>query len=118
MSSSDGNTITGNTMEYNDHGIWFMASHNNEISQNIITYNSFMGIVTHDSENNIITNNIITNNNEFGLYLLESCYNKITENRVNENRYIGIELYFYCNHNTISKLFMTACKCKKQNKMI
>jgi len=84
-SSSNYNTLTNNTMNSNyDCGIYMDSSSNNTLSTNTVNSND-RGIYLSDSDNNIITCNWMQNNTVRGFYLWESTGNDISYNNIIEN---------------------------------
>ncbi|HIH96012.1 MAG TPA: hypothetical protein HA348_00730, partial [Thermoplasmata archaeon] len=124
---SNNNTITGNTVTYNNGwGVQFFSSgnnviasnnlsnnyggfylypssNNNTITGNTVSNNTNDGIViSSSSNNNIITGNNIISNNDIGIYLIDSSNNNtVTGNNISNNGY-GIGLTYSNNDNTIT----------------
>ena len=118
---SDNNTITGNNVYNNNHGIHLISSSNNTITGNTVS-NNWDGFELHNSNNNTITGNSVSNgydgfeleksnnntitgnnvsNNWDGFELERSNNNTITGNNVSNNRYTAINLVV-SNNNTIT----------------
>ena len=79
---SSNNTITGNNVCYNKHGIRLLRSCNNTITGNTVCNNDYKGIVLAFScNNNTITGNTVCNNSRYGIVLfISSNNNTITSN--------------------------------------
>jgi len=104
VSSSNNNTITGNTCYNNSSdGIYLYSSSNNTITCNTCYNNYIHGIRLYSSSNNnTITGNTCNNNNSCGICLyLSSNNNTITGNTYNNNNN-GIYLSLSSNNNTIT----------------
>ena len=100
-SSSNCNTVYGNNITNNEHGILLEWSSNNTIFGNSIT-NNRLGIRLYESSNNTINGNSITNNNDgIRLRWYSNC-NTIFGNSITNNNDDGIEFWWYCNYNYIS----------------
>jgi len=101
-SSSNNNTITGNTCNNNDYGIYLSSSSNNTVTGNTCNNNNNGGIYLYSSSSdNTVTGNTCNNNN-YGIYLSSSSSdNTVTGNTCNNNNY-GIYLYSSSNNNTIT----------------
>jgi len=98
-SSSNNNTVTGNTCNNNDSGIRLYSSNNNTVTGNACNNNNYSGIDLSSSSDNTITGNTCNNNNN-GIYLYSSSNNNTaTGNTCNNNDY-GICLYSSSNNNT------------------
>ena len=110
-SFSSNNTITGNTIIYNNRGIWLSGSSNNTITGNTITNNTWYGIMLwYSSNNNNITGNSITHNTYDGIYLYYgSGSNTVTGNTITNNSN-GIYLY-YGSGNTVTGNSITHNNC-------
>jgi parallel beta-helix repeat protein len=73
----------------------------NNISGNIVTYNTITGISLHGSSNNSISENTVSYNDEYGIRLTEpSNDNNITKNTLNSKKGIMIS---HCADNLISE---------------
>ena len=84
-SSSDNNTVTGNTCNNNNSGIYLDGSDNNTVTGNTCNNNTY-GIRLFSSSNNTITGNTCNNNSDYGIYLYSSSSNNtITGNTCNNN---------------------------------
>ena len=101
LSSSNNNTITGNTCNNNYHGIHLSSSSNNTITGNTCNNNDYYSIALFNSSNNIVTGNTCNNNN-FGIYLYFSSNNTVTGNTCNNNDYYGIYPSSSSNNNTVT----------------
>ena len=84
LTSSNNNTVIGNTCNNNRNGIYFQTSSNNTITGNTCNNNRDYGIYFQTSSNNTITGNTCNNNN-YGIYLYSSNNNTITGNTCNNN---------------------------------
>lgn len=82
------------------------ASSNNSIYGNNIT-NNLHGIMLYYSSNNSISGNNITTKNGFGIFLHHSAHNSIYGNNIANNLH-GIELDFSSDHNSITRNNITA----------
>ncbi|GAG98417.1 unnamed protein product, partial [marine sediment metagenome] len=89
-SSSNNNTITGNTASNNYYGIYLRSSSNNTVTGNNAS-NNFCGIFLESSSNNMVTGNTANSNNYTGIHLDSSSNNTITGNNASNNDY-GIYL--------------------------
>ena len=79
------NTITGNDISDNGHGIHMCGSSNNTITGNRVHDNEY-GIYLQQSSNNTITCNVVRHNSEYGFYLTSgSTKNTISYNNIIEN---------------------------------
>jgi parallel beta-helix repeat protein len=87
ISVKDSNNSTLSENEIVSGGIYFEASSNNSISDNLIS--SGTGIRLDNSLYNIISHNQIFNHTEYGIYLQNSSYNTINQNKMD---YFGITL--------------------------
>ena len=98
---SSNNTVSGNTITNNYHGIELSGPSNyNSVSGNTIT-NSYYGIELSGSSNNSMSGNTITNN-YYGIALwYSSNHNSMTGNNITSNDY-GIVLWYSSNHNSVS----------------
>ncbi len=101
------NTIRGNLLTGNDHGIWLFYSSNNTVSGNNITANEQCGVVLHSyCTNNTVSGNNITANRD-GVYLYTSSNNTVCDNNITGNE-IGIliasdfDTPAYSHNNTVS----------------
>jgi len=102
-SSSDNNTITGNTAQGNtQYGIRVDTSSNNTITGNTCRGNGYSGISLSSSSNNTITGNTAQGNTYYGIYLVASLNNTITGNTVQGNTFTGIYLNGASNNNTVT----------------
>jgi parallel beta-helix repeat protein len=94
----DGNKATY-TASYN-YGIYLSSSSNNNTVTGNTCNNNYNGIYLSSSSNNTITGNTCNNNNSYGIYLSSSSNNTITGNTCNNNNY-GIFLYSSSNNNIV-----------------
>jgi parallel beta-helix repeat protein len=98
---SNDTTISGNTIIYNNYGIYLQDAFFNTIDGNTITDNND-GIHLFGASNNTITGNTITDN-ENGVYLQASSDdNMITRNTITSNYYNGIYLVDSSHNNIFS----------------
>ena len=100
-----GFTIQKSGIDFPNAGIYIGSNFNN-ISNNIIAKNKFVGIKLHPSFNTIIYGNIIRDNQGNGIDIArgsgEGCDNNIIKNNsIINNTYSGIGLVELCNNNTI-----------------
>jgi parallel beta-helix repeat protein len=102
-SSSNNNTVTGNTCNNNSYGIYLYSSSDNTVTGNTCNNNNYCGIrLSSSSNNNTVTGNTCNNNND-GIYLyLSSNNNTVTGNTCNNNNSCGICLESSSNENTIT----------------
>jgi parallel beta-helix repeat protein len=103
-SSSDNNTITGNTCNNNNnYGIYlYSSSNNNTVTGNTCNNNNSSGIrLASSSNNNTVTGNTC-NNNSSGIRLASSSNNTVTGNTCNNNNSNGISLYSSSSDNTVT----------------
>ncbi|CAD7766868.1 MAG: Periplasmic copper-binding protein (NosD) [Candidatus Argoarchaeum ethanivorans] len=97
LSSSDNNTLTGNSANNNTYGIYlYSSSDNNTLTGNSANNNTY-GIYLYSSSNNNLAGNS-ANNNYDGIRLSSSCNNNLAGNSANNN-YDGIRLSSSCNNN-------------------
>jgi parallel beta-helix repeat protein len=100
--NSDGNTIEGNTVNGNAHGISLFSSSGNTISDNTASGNYFDGIRLEYSSGNTISDNIANGNNNGITIYSSSDNNIIIGNTARDNRDSGIKLgYYKGDNNTI-----------------
>lgn len=83
--------ISYNNVSNNNYGISFgsFLNHNN-ITNNIVSYNTMIGVRISSSTNNIIIDNIATNNGGYGIFLIHSDNNELIGNTANSNDGTGI----------------------------
>ncbi|MFX0205900.1 MAG: nitrous oxide reductase family maturation protein NosD [Candidatus Hodarchaeota archaeon] len=97
------NIVTNNSFKY---GIRLYRSDNNTLTNNTVANNSDIGISFEESDKNTLTNNTVTNNYGFGVYLHLSRKCTIANNNITNTGYWGILLHFSGNNtltnNTIS----------------
>jgi len=127
-SSSNYNSITGNSITNNGDGIELWESSNNSISGNNITNNSYDGILLGDSSNNnsISGNSVTTNyyginlysssnnsisgnnitNNSNGIRIYRSSHNWVTDNNFTGNKWDGIWLHRSSNNTVVANNLM------------
>jgi len=99
---SDNNTIIGNIIAINSHGLGMSGSDYTNIIDNIIIMNNRSGLGMTYCQNNIILGNNITTNSDCGISIFGlSNYNIIKDNLINSND-IGIYFEAGCNFNVIS----------------
>lgn len=83
--------IKDNDITNNEKGIYLIGSHDNNISENTISFNNLLGIwVTESSYKNTIYNNNISNNEEEGIFNINSDENTIKMNNISKNNDAGI----------------------------
>jgi len=90
-SSSNNNTVTGNTCNNSYIGIYFESSSDNTVTGNTCNNNGYVGIYFESSSSNTVTGNIC--NNSYGIYFDSSSDNTVIGNTCNNNN-DGIILYF------------------------
>jgi len=101
---SDFNKILNNTITHNKDAI-HISGDSNTISGNTIAYNNDFGIFLNYCDSNIISNNSLTNNDGVGLFLSRCNHNNIITNTITGNNFSGISLIG--NNNTLSKNLIT-----------
>jgi len=97
----DYNIVSGNTANDNDYGIYIEISNDNTISGNTANENSQDGIYSYFCGYNNITGNTANNNHNYGISLLDSDNNTISGNTVCNNTVSGITIESSSNNNTI-----------------
>jgi len=103
--TSNGNTISVNTLTGNLYGIRLDSSSNNTISGNTATGNIASGIYIYSASNNTISGNIATGNIASGIDLYRSSGNTISGNTANGNSQCGIRIFGPSTGNSISNNF-------------
>ena len=79
----DYNQLSGNIIEFNSRiGIWVYRGNNNTISENIVSNNGDHGIMSVNCLENYILENIASYNTKSGIFLLESKNTTIWANTV------------------------------------
>ena len=105
MSSSNNNTIAGNTMSNNTYdGIRLYSNCNdNRITENAMNYNGWDGgRIRVSSNRNIVDRNDIHFNTWYGMEIDNSaCFNEIADNNFSSNNYYGLNVYSLANDNQI-----------------
>ena len=94
------NTITGNTANNDEYGIYLRSSDGNTISGNTANNDEYGIYLIGNCDNNTISNNTANNNSNYGISLYNCDFNNITGNTANNNTEGGIYLN-YCGDNTI-----------------
>ena len=88
------NVVNGHLMEnnlsHNNGGIKVHAGENNQIIDNIVTFNEQYGLDLTNGLGNNIFDNTISHNNGWGMFIYESDQTTITRNVVNANAQVGI----------------------------
>ncbi len=88
------NVVNGHLMEnnlsHNNGGIKVHAGENNQIIDNIVTFNEQYGLDLTNGLGNNIFDNTISHNNGWGMFIYESNQTTITRNNVNANAQMGI----------------------------
>ncbi len=97
--------ISGFTIINGDHGINLGVSSYCNVSNNIITGNTwgmYLASTTNEfSGNNTITSNDVSSNDWVGIYVRESSNNTISNNTASNNHNYGIHITWHSNSNTI-----------------
>jgi len=103
LSSSNNNTVTGNTCNNNNGNDIYLSSSSNEntVTGNTCNNNNYCGIYLYSSSSNTVTGNTCNNNNNYGIRLSSSSDNTVTGNTCNNNNNNGIYLYSSSN-NTVT----------------
>ncbi|MFX1499855.1 MAG: NosD domain-containing protein [Promethearchaeota archaeon] len=101
QSVSNGTIFKNNVSNNNYDGIYLIDSKNNTISGNTVNYNDY-GIAMEDSSKNMVLGNIVENNRIRGIFLGDISNNTISGNTLNNNSNSGIALFPNSNNNTIS----------------
>jgi parallel beta-helix repeat protein len=111
---SNGNIIAGNRAYGNKFGVYIYDSSFNEIRDNDLSYNAYVGIELDNSKGNLVTNNTVKNNSfeydspcalpckrmGFGIEIQNSNDNLVANNTVINNLLDAIDLYS-SNNNTV-----------------
>lgn len=84
--------ILNNSCSNNNHGIYLVDSHFNNIMKNTFSLNIVQGIFLYNSNSNTLINNTSKFNGYQGTFLQYSNSNEIINNTCNSNNYIGIAL--------------------------
>jgi parallel beta-helix repeat protein len=100
-SSSNNNTVTGNTCNNNNYGIYLVSSSDNTVTNNTCNNNSSYGIRLYSSSNNTVTGNTC-NNNISGISIYSSSNNTVTGNTCSNNDNNSIYLSSSSNNNTVT----------------
>ena len=87
-------------MTNNDCGVYLLSSHDNVVTENIITRNND-GISLGAATNNTITSNSVVNNTNSGIIIAGGSYNAISDNAI-ETNYHGIYIRKSSCYNVIS----------------
>jgi nitrous oxidase accessory protein len=91
--------ITGNTMKYNNHGLYLTES-SCDLRENVADGNNY-GLLILYCEGNVVSRNTLVRNN-VGLILGDqSHHNRIIQNRVDENLVGGIMIFRDSDRNTV-----------------
>ena len=97
----DNSQLINNNCSSNTIGINLDSGDNNTISENIVNFNSWIGIRTIYSENNVISGNTVYNNTNYGLTIWDGLFNNISTNVLKNNKIVGIYSHS-SSHNFIS----------------
>jgi parallel beta-helix repeat protein len=101
---SNYNTITGNYISNNNHGLYLSSfSHNNLIAYNNVSFNNAYGICQFHSNNNTITANDVFSNSYQGIFIqfADSGDNVISDNNITHNDLTGITINLYADNNLV-----------------
>jgi parallel beta-helix repeat protein len=88
-------TLRNFTIQNAEIGIWLWNSHYTNLTDNIITNNSY-GIFLSYSSNNIISANTLSSSNKYGIYSSYSNNNALTNNIISNN---GNGIYLWISEN-------------------
>ena len=102
-------TVENSELSSSTVGVFLLRSENCKVKNNQIAYNSFYGVLLHNSRNNLIQRNIIRENKSQsifekkgeGIFLNYSHFNKILANEISQNGLNGISLKAYSSGNEI-----------------
>jgi len=98
--SSDNNTLTGNTASNNNLGILLLSSSNNTLTGNKVANNNYGFYMFSSSNNTLISNTALSN--KYGSYLLSSSNNTLISNTALNNTQYGIWLDTSSDNNTLT----------------
>ena len=76
---SSNNTIQGNIVSSNFHGVYFSGSDDNVVTDNAASNNSFYGIILADSNRNFLSGNALSDNRH-GIFMYASKHNVLKNN--------------------------------------
>jgi parallel beta-helix repeat protein len=100
--NSDNHKIYLNNIIDNWIGLSLTYSNNNQISNNFISSNGYIGIELHFiSSNNTFSYNNILNNGDSGIWFEACCNNTISNNIIKSNNQSGLWFEDYCYNNII-----------------
>jgi len=103
---TDNATFLDISSSYNEHGLTFKYSNNNNLSGIVAGNNRWNGIKIENSDSNTLTDSVLNSNeNGSGLYLYTSSHNNIsniTANQNNQNFNYGIYFQYGSGSNTVS----------------
>lgn len=95
--SSNGNTLTSNTISNNGFGIWlFSSSSSNTLTSNTASSNSIGIMLDFPSSSNTLTSNTVSSN-RVGIDCNGSDGNTLTSNTISNNAFFGIRLFCFNN---------------------
>ena len=101
LSGSSSNTVTGNTCDNNSNGVFLSGSSNNTVTGNTCNNNN-NGVFLADSSSNTVTGNTCDNNSNLGVFLSGSSSNTVTGNTCNNNSSSSIRLTGSSSNNTVT----------------
>jgi parallel beta-helix repeat protein len=84
-SNSCNNTVTGNMVSNNHHGIYLWDASNNTLANNNASNNND-GILLYASSGNTLANNTVNSNNDYGIELDSSSNNLVYNNHFNNTK--------------------------------
>jgi len=100
LSTNDYHVISNNIIEKNQYAIFLGSSNGNTVTNNTLIDNSITGINLEDSDNNIISHNTIQQS-AYGIKLISSTGNNINNNAISATSY-GIHISVTSPTNTLS----------------
>ncbi len=94
--------IEHNIITENQHGIYFVNTHKNNISNNIIKSNSYSGLHIYTSDNFVWQGNEITDNGNEGIFCVKTPNGDISYNMISGNSWAGLKISYECNYSLVS----------------